>query len=1197
MRNKFYFWSVFFALFSVQLVSQELQLNFGKIKLEKNFDSENFFRYQFYEVIDGKVVRIIQFQSIPDLAGLEKMRNAGITILDYLPENAYVVRLTLNQAAFNTLSAVGAIAITEFNASYKLDKPLLSDYIPSHAITGSKARFEIQYFKTLSHDQVKSWLKSRHVSILSDYPTARTFVVEGLQNDYKKYAGFPFISFVQAATPASEPEDDRGRTLHRVNTINPININNSIIPNFDGTGVAIGLADDGYVGPHIDFKGRITQYTTLTGQTHGDMTAGIAVGAGNLNPTMAGMATGAHIHIHDISGYPHVNNAVSYMNNNGVYITSTSYSQGCNTYDVNAQQGDNIIYNNPKLLFVFSGGNNASGNCNYGAGAGWGNITGGYKQGKNVIAAGNVDQYDVIDNTSSRGPASDGRIKPDICANGKNQNSADENYSYQVGGGTSAACPGIAGASAILYQVYRAFNGGNTPDGALIKAILMNTAHDTGNPGPDFTYGFGRINVGRAYDVIKTNNYMIDSITQGQVKTFTFTLPGNLKKIKAMVYWIDPDGSPSAAKALVNDLDVTLTTPSAATILPWGLDTTPNAALLNANATRKADHLNNVEQITIDTIPAGNYTLTVTGTTVPLGKAKFYVVFDSYKDEIKLTYPVGGEGFVPGGTETIRWDNFYPNGAITLQYSTNGGANWTNISTTIAANARFYNWTLPGIQASHVLLRISNSSSADTTDTPFTIIGRPTNITFPKSCPDTLTINWNAATAATGYIVYRLGQKYMDSIGYSTTTSLKVPHMYLDTNWYSVASVINGKIGRRADAVRKLPGLTNCVLADDAEANSLIYPSGTLSAVCDSIDSLVVNAVFKNAGANPFSNVSFHYQFQGYPVVSETYTNSIAPGASVNYSFSTPANLSSASGTIPYKVWINYSSDQNHYNDTLNGSVSITTAGTWPLAEDFQGTPFPPTGWSLATSFASANWVLEPAVTGKSGSSTRCAKFDNYSLNQVGTKSDIISKFVDLGNGVNPKIHFDVAYVPYTGYYDTLKLSVAGSCSQNFGGAIYAKGGVVLMTDPSAPQNTSFSPTSASQWRTDTVSLNAYANGVVRIKFTNVNQYGNFLYLDNINIIAQNPTGINQTYKPRMFGLDPNPTNGNLHFSVDNANSNKISLKVFDLQGRLMLEDDIFPPSGQNFEKDYSISEFSPGTYLFRLMFEDKVYHYKIIKQ
>ncbi len=78
-----------------------------------------------------------------------------------------------------------------------------------------------------------------------------------------------------------------------------------------------------------------------------------------------------------------------------------------------------------------------------------------------------------LEASSSRGPAADGRIKPDICANGAGQLSTDGPNTYQVGGGTSAACPGIAGIVTQLHQAYRDLNAGSDAEGALIKACYV----------------------------------------------------------------------------------------------------------------------------------------------------------------------------------------------------------------------------------------------------------------------------------------------------------------------------------------------------------------------------------------------------------------------------------------------------------------------------------------------------------------------------------------------------------------------------------------------------------------------------------------------------------------------------------------------------------------------------------------------------
>ena len=81
---------------------------------------------------------------------------------------------------------------------------------------------------------------------------------------------------------------------------------------------------------------------------------------------------------------------------------------------------DKDVRDNPALMHVFSAGNSNGSNCGYGAGSQWGNVTGGHKQGKNVVATANITYLDAIAPSSSRGPAADGRIKPDLAAVGTN---------------------------------------------------------------------------------------------------------------------------------------------------------------------------------------------------------------------------------------------------------------------------------------------------------------------------------------------------------------------------------------------------------------------------------------------------------------------------------------------------------------------------------------------------------------------------------------------------------------------------------------------------------------------------------------------------------------------------------------------------------------------------------------------------------
>ncbi|MFM8432560.1 MAG: S8 family serine peptidase, partial [Bacteroidota bacterium] len=583
----------------------------------------------------------------------------------------------------NRLSPFSVRTVFSIGIDFKKDRLLNEGSIPEHAVlSAGNVRLRVQSFSDVDPLLFESGLKSSGFQIQRIQHAAHFAVVDLSVTEVDRLCRLPFVKFVEPVSPSSEPEDTKGRSLHRSNVINqPVTFGR----HFNGDSIAISLADDGEVGPHIDFTGRmIPMLNSGPGGNHGDMTSGIAVGAGNLDPTKTGMADGATLLVHDIDagndGYDHIYNCATYYNQYGAVITSTSYSQGCNDYNAITQTGDQLAVDNPQMTFVFSAGNRGTGDCNYGAGTPWGTITGGFKIGKNTIACANLDPFESLDNTSSRGPADDGRIKPDIAANGADQNSTDENNTYQVGGGTSAACPGIAGVSAQLYQAYRQLNNGQYPEGALIKAVLLNTAQDLGNEGPDFTYGYGRVNAYRAVRTLEDGRYIADSVSQSGSLNFPITIPSNTRILKVMLHWRDLPGDPAAAFQLVNDLDMEVTDGSGLSTRPLVLDPTPNAANLSAPAVPGIDRLNNTEQVVINNPVAGTYTVRVDGFLVPSGSQGFYITWDLVPNEILLTYPHGGESFVPGQTEQLRWDAVGLNGSFSLEYSQDGGVTWSAIA-------------------------------------------------------------------------------------------------------------------------------------------------------------------------------------------------------------------------------------------------------------------------------------------------------------------------------------------------------------------------------------------------------------------------------------------------------------------------------------------------------------------------------------
>ena len=75
-----------------------------------------------------------------------------------------------------------------------------------------------------------------------------------------------------------------------------------------------------------------------------------------------------------------------------------------------------------------------------------------------------------------------------------------------------------------------------------MKCILLNSADDIGNPGPDFKHGWGVVNANRALKLIENSNYFSGSISQGSTNTHTLNIPSNIDEVKVMVIGFDDRG-------------------------------------------------------------------------------------------------------------------------------------------------------------------------------------------------------------------------------------------------------------------------------------------------------------------------------------------------------------------------------------------------------------------------------------------------------------------------------------------------------------------------------------------------------------------------------------------------------------------------------------------------------------------------------
>jgi len=1134
------------------------------------------------EIVDGHYYRVIQFHTLPTDAARVALERAGVTLHGYLPATAYTARIPAGISLANLPGAANIRAVFRLDARQKLDAALQSGSFPAHARRAAgRAEAYIHAQPGISEETVRAALAAAGGVVTAVEPHVGVYTALIPANAALRFAALPSVAFVEAAPPAPVPDNHLGRSSHRSNSL-AADYSSGL--QYNGSGVTVALNDDGIIGPHIDHQGRIgAQYITSNSGNHGDHCAGTIFGAGNRDPRARGMAFGATLRVYvagsaTAAGYQAFDSIYNHYNNLGVRITSTSYSDGQNAgYTARARLMDIHITDLPELMHVFSAGNNGTS----GTPSTWYNITGGHKAAKNSMAIGNLDSVDVLNSSSSRGPVHDGRIKPDVCAVGTDVLSTITNNQYDVYTGTSMACPGVSGTLAQLYHAWKSSHGGANPRSALIKAAVINTADDLGNAGPDFRYGFGRINARRAWALLSGAQFFHDSVSQAGTKTHSITVPAGAAELRVTTYWHDRAATAGVAKALVNNLNTTVTTPLLTTVQPWRLNSAANATALNSVATQGVDSLNNVEQITISNPLPGTYTVTVNGAAVPFGPQQYYTVYEVVQPGVTVTYPAGGERFAQGYPEVIRWDAYGGTGTFSVDYSTNGGTSWINIASALPATQRHYTWTpLSTVNSGQMRVRVTRGLQSDVSDTNFSVMGVPTGLTVNWVCVDSMKVSWNAVAGATGYVVTKLGAQYMDSVGASTTTSCVVKNISTaTTGWWSVNAIgANSARGRRAVAVTHPAASVNCPVPADFSAVG-VFPN--LQATIRSCDlTPVTEAVavqVKNVGAIPYSNLQLNYRVDNGPVVTETYAAPIAPGATIAYNFGTPATFSTA-GSYTIRIWTSAPGDPTPLNDTIvtRKDVVFPPTVTGGLAQDFESFPLCdtaancgaalctlPNGWRNERSGLddSTEWriwsgaspgFLPAGGTGVGSDYNPGTATGRYAYVEssgcAGKTAALTTPCIDLTGVTDPQLRF--AYAAYGAQAGGLWVDML----QNgvWTDSIFYHGGDAGLG-----------------WKTVTVPLRldtiAGVQRVVTLRFraeTGAGPLSDFA-IDDIRVEAA-PTSVAEV-AAGLAGLEvfPNPSDGLYTLRAAGLSAAPVAVEVRDAAGRLVLRQEALPVGGR----------------------------------
>jgi PKD repeat protein len=1060
--------------------------------------------YHLDEIVDNKVYRILQFDQIPGKYEKNQISKLGIELLDYIPENAYLAAIPIG--SLNDLEKEDQASVYAFSPQIKLHQDAYLNletasekYVQHH--------FFLRFYKNLNTQKIQPLCEENDIRISRSFPERGLMeIIVHSEFDLERIIDLPFVQFVSPKPTKGEREDIGGSSLHRSNLLNS-NRTNGL--QYDGSGINMLVRDDGPMGPHIDFKNRLTNLPTATNTgTHGDMVGGIMGGAGNIDPEIVGMAPGAFLYVTDYE-FDFLDTTLGLHLDAGVVITNSSYSNGCNDgYTESTFEVDQQIYNHPNLLHVFSAGNSRSRDCNYGAGPGWATITGGHKQAKNAIATANLRPNSRLETSSSWGPAHDGRIKPDLAANGTGHLSTNENNKYRVGGGTSAAAPGVAGVSAQLYHAYMDMYG-ELPPSALIKSCLMNTANDIGNPGPDFKFGWGIINAWRAYQLLADQRYLIDSIAHSNVKTYEFTIDENVHEYRFMLYWPDPPASVMSSKALINNLDLRIKKPDGSYKYPWVPDHNSNPTDLDRPARPNIDNLNNVEQIIFIDPEPGQYSIEIKGKQIPFDQVQFYILREVITEKFALTYPAGGESFDSRELIRIHWDAYAGAQAkLELQYQIEGGADWTRIDK-IDAELEQYMWNIPDVAGSKIRIRMLEDDIEVSISAFFHVLDQPHIPAIIRTCKDSVWLSWSSVPAATQYTIYRLEEKYMDSV----STTLDTMHFLqnfeeIGENWFAVrAETEFGVRSKRSKAVSYNSANERCQLNYDLVLKEILTPGGDEVYFCTdtlrkftfeiqnhgkhTADSITLMIQQDRTASIHSSRMEIKLESDSSMIITYDYPFEIVFGAQENFQLEIIADQDE----LP---------ENNRKSISFASIPSFAAVAADSFHEDF--TPqFPPEDWHEVNLDPDAPKWRDTLVIQRDGALGQAMISFDEAYDYYRQSMDIRTPIIDLDSINNPFLLMDVAFnSTISTFPDSLFIYAHIACDAQDKRLLATLSSNELEFLNNQTPGIPRLPADSSDWWTVPISLDVVKDQKIVLSFVNKLGYTNTLLIDNLRITEGN---------------------------------------------------------------------------------------------
>ncbi len=305
-------------------------------------------------------------------------------------------------------------------------------------------------------------------------------------------------------------------------------------------------------------------------------------------------------------------------------------------------------------------------------------------------------------------------------------------------------------------------------------------------------------------------------------------------------------------------------------------------------------------------------------------------------------------------------------------------------------------------------------------------------------------------------------------------------------------SASQGSSGSRSDQVEAF----NTPVPNDIAIAAIVEPAPGLLFECNNTP-FTVRANVRNDGQLPQSNFPVSYQLDAGAIVTETFTGTLTTGQLAEHTFSAPL-LVAGVGNHDLTVSAALAGDGYAPNNSRTTTLTLSAGTTelMPFTENVTSGVIAPPGWTLQNPDNATTWTTYDATNGAACAATSTWRINNYSYNAPGQVDRLITPFIELGGNADVHLLFDHSYAPYSSSYnDAFRVEVSANCGASWNEVFYAIGSGLATT---AATTAVYVPSNCSQWQTHDIDLGAYDGQRIMVRFTNVNDYGNYLYLDNV---------------------------------------------------------------------------------------------------